>query len=228
MRPRQNGRHFADDIFKCIFSNENVWIPIKISIKFVPKGPINNIPALVQIMAWCHPGDKPLSEPMLVSVPTHICVTRPQWVKCTTYCLSLALRNAIMNPNVIYIALTYQKNVFFVWKTIVISHLLHDMNSFLIMQDIYFESYCWCHSSSVLYSVNELAIQQTCLCVRYHETQYRIYSAISHIIYIRWCFAHHRSVDYSDVPTIIRQGCFSGTRISVLPWCHRSNPVEYG
>ena len=38
---------FADDIFKCIFSNENVLISIKISLKFVPKGQINNIPALV-------------------------------------------------------------------------------------------------------------------------------------------------------------------------------------
>ena len=81
LRPRQNGRHFADDIFKCIFLNENVWIPIKISLKFVPKGPIDNIPALVQIMAWRRPGDKPLSEPMMVSLPTHICVARPQWVK---------------------------------------------------------------------------------------------------------------------------------------------------
>ena len=54
--------------------------PVKISLKFVPKGRINNIPALVQIMAWRRPGDKPLSEPMMVSLPTHICVTRPQWV----------------------------------------------------------------------------------------------------------------------------------------------------
>ena len=80
-RPRQNGRHFADGIFKCIFLNENVWILIKISMNFVPEGPINNIPALVQIMAWCRPGDKPLSEPMMVSLTTHICVTRPQCVK---------------------------------------------------------------------------------------------------------------------------------------------------
>ena len=80
LRPRQNGRHFADDIFKCIFLNENVRISIKISLKFVPKGPINNSTALVQIMAWRRPGDKPLSEPMLVSLLTHICVTRPQWV----------------------------------------------------------------------------------------------------------------------------------------------------
>ena len=80
LRPRQNGRHFPDDIFKCIFLNEKFWIPIKISLKFVPKGPINNIPAMVQIMAWRRPGDKPLSEPMMVNFPTHICVTRPQWV----------------------------------------------------------------------------------------------------------------------------------------------------
>ena len=80
LRPRQNGRHFADDIFKRIFLNENIWIPIKISLKFVPKGSINNIPALVQIMAWCRPGDKPLSEPMMVNLPTHKCVTRPHWV----------------------------------------------------------------------------------------------------------------------------------------------------
>ena len=57
---------FADDIFKWIFSNENVWIAVTISLKFVPEGPINNIPALVQIMAWRWTGDKPLSEPILV------------------------------------------------------------------------------------------------------------------------------------------------------------------
>ena len=74
-----NGRHFADDI-KCIFWNENAWIPIKISLKFVPKDPINNIPSLVQIMAWRRPGDKPLSVPMMISLPTHICVARSQWV----------------------------------------------------------------------------------------------------------------------------------------------------
>ena len=81
LRPRRNEQHFPDDIFKHIFFNENVWISIKISLKFVPKGPINNIPVLVKIMAWRRSGDKPLSEPMMVSLPTHICVTRPQWVK---------------------------------------------------------------------------------------------------------------------------------------------------
>ena len=46
LRPRQNGRYFADNIFECIFLNENVLISFKISLKFVPKGQINNIPAL--------------------------------------------------------------------------------------------------------------------------------------------------------------------------------------
>ena len=72
LRPRQNGRHIPDDIFKCIFVNENVWIPNKISPKFGPKCATNNIPALVQIMAWRRPGDKPLSEPMMVNLPKHI------------------------------------------------------------------------------------------------------------------------------------------------------------
>ena len=81
LRPRENGRHFADDIFKCIFLNENVWIPINVSLKFVPKGPINNIPTLRQIMAWRRSGNKPLSEPVMLRLMTHICVARSQWVK---------------------------------------------------------------------------------------------------------------------------------------------------
>ena len=63
--PEQNGRHFADNIFKYIFVNEKYCISIDILLKFVPKGPINNVPALVRILTWCRIGDKPLSEPML-------------------------------------------------------------------------------------------------------------------------------------------------------------------
>ena len=44
------------------------WDIFKISLKFVPRGPINNITTLVQIMTWHRPGDKPLSEPMMVSL----------------------------------------------------------------------------------------------------------------------------------------------------------------
>ena len=57
----------TNDTFKRIFLNENARISIKISLKFVPKGPINNNPPLVQIIAWRRSGDKPLSEPMMVS-----------------------------------------------------------------------------------------------------------------------------------------------------------------
>ena len=80
LRQRQNGLHFADDIFQHIFLHENVWISLKISQNFVPKVSTNNIPALVQIMAWRRPGDKPLSQPIMVGLLTHICVIRPQWV----------------------------------------------------------------------------------------------------------------------------------------------------
>ena len=79
-RPRQNGHRFLDDTCKCIFLNDNVWISIIISMKFVFKGPTNNIPELIQIMAWCRQGGKPLSESMTVSLMMHICTTRPQWV----------------------------------------------------------------------------------------------------------------------------------------------------
>ena len=54
----------TDDIFKSIF-NESVWISITISLKFVPKGPIDYKSALVQVMAWHQTGEKPLPESML-------------------------------------------------------------------------------------------------------------------------------------------------------------------
>ena len=66
--------------FQKHFHEWNVSILIKISLKFVLMGPINYIPALVQIMAWCRPGNRPLSEPMMVSLLTHIYATHPQWV----------------------------------------------------------------------------------------------------------------------------------------------------
>ena len=45
--PGENGRHFTDNIFKCIYLNENVWFSLKISMKFVPVVPLDNNPALV-------------------------------------------------------------------------------------------------------------------------------------------------------------------------------------
>ena len=108
LMPRQNDRRFEDDTFKRIFLNENVRISIKISLKFVPKGPINNNPSLVQTMAWRRSGDKPLSVPMMVSLPTHICVTRPQWVKCLL---------GVINPMMMLIATTDNRIVCEIYVT---------------------------------------------------------------------------------------------------------------
>ena len=64
------------------------YLNFEISLKFIAKGSINNNPALFQIMAWRRPGDKPLSEPMMARLLTHICVIRPQWVNSLT-CLNV-------------------------------------------------------------------------------------------------------------------------------------------
>ena len=66
--------HFLE--WKCMNFDYN----FKKFVLRVLKGPVNSIPTLVQIMAWRRPGDKPLSEPMMVSLLMHICGTRPQWV----------------------------------------------------------------------------------------------------------------------------------------------------
>ena len=117
LRSRQNGRYFADDTFKRIFLNEDVRILITISRKFVPKGLIVNIPALVQIMAWRRPGDKPLYELMIVRLSTHICVTRPQWVnfsgcsesRCHAWnCLKSSMKN---RPTFFKVHCHFQKRV---------------------------------------------------------------------------------------------------------------------
>ena len=84
------GREKMDAISQTTLSNVFSWmkmIEFRLTFhwSFFPKSVINNIPALVQIMACGRPGDKPLSEPMMVNLLTHICVTRPQWVKHFVY-----------------------------------------------------------------------------------------------------------------------------------------------
>ena len=118
LRPRQNGRHFPDDIFKCIFLNENVLISIKISLKFVPKVPINNIPTLVPIMAWRRPGDKPLSEAMMGSLLTHICVTRPQRINMPLLLKYLNLQVIISIKIRSFASISCKKRYFETWKLI--------------------------------------------------------------------------------------------------------------
>ena len=71
--------------FQTTFANRFSWMKMyeflsKFHWSFVPRGPIKNIPTLVQIMGWHQPGDKPLSEPMMVNLLMHICITRLQWV----------------------------------------------------------------------------------------------------------------------------------------------------
>ena len=97
------GWHKMAANFLTTFSNSFSWMKVykfwlRFHSRFVLKGPIDNIPALVQIMAWRRPGDKPLSETMMVSLLRHICITRPQWVKpqclhriitwCAVHCFS--------------------------------------------------------------------------------------------------------------------------------------------
>ena len=88
----------VDDTFKRVFLNENIRILMKISLKFVPKVQIKNIQALVQTMTWRRPGDKPLSEPMMTSLSTHICVIRPQWIK--TICVLFVSWKILIFPDV--------------------------------------------------------------------------------------------------------------------------------
>ena len=57
--------HWADDILKCIFFDENITILIQFPLQFIPEGPIDNTSVLVQIKAWRRTGDQPLSEPMI-------------------------------------------------------------------------------------------------------------------------------------------------------------------
>ena len=102
LRPRQDRHHFPYDIFNCIFLNQNVWISIKISLNFVPKCRINNIQALVQIMAWPRPDHKPLSEPMMIDLLMHICVSWSQWVKTLQWWHRTIITSQINNWSVYF------------------------------------------------------------------------------------------------------------------------------
>ena len=90
LRPRLNICHFTDDRFKCIFLNENVLISIKISLKFIPMSPINNIPTLVHIMAWHQLVDtymllglnELIKDQNIVNGGRHILNRKLYWKKC--------------------------------------------------------------------------------------------------------------------------------------------------
>ena len=84
--------------------HKNCCVLTKISLKFVLQDSSNNKPTLVQIMAWCRPGDKPLSEPMLVRLSLQLCITWPQWVK---------VRNRWISPRA---PSQYKDRLIYVWR----------------------------------------------------------------------------------------------------------------
>ena len=147
LRPRQNVRHFTDDMFKCIFLNENVWIPIEISLKFVPEGSINNNPALFQIVAWRRPGDKPSSKPTMVSSLTHICIPRPQWVNA----------KEMVTPHLPPSRSPYTTNTSTQFWTMTVTRKMLPFDD-VIMNKIALIMRCGCATSWCLKVVNNLSI----------------------------------------------------------------------
>ena len=150
--PRRNGRHFPDDIFECIFFNENVWILLRISLKFVPNIWINNIPALVQIMLnqlwfvyWRIYASLGLNEStMLVKVHTDQCRIRYKSTLMDTKlfslikCLCIATNRFVGNPANMqemtfksfiscYNTAKYEKNILIAWQGLLLENdiILH-------------------------------------------------------------------------------------------------------
>ena len=82
---------------------------------FFPKCRINNVPTLVQTMTWRRPRDKPLSEPLMVQLLTHLCVTWLQWFNCQTFqfLLVLCLHKMCREINVLLLAILYTKLMYF-------------------------------------------------------------------------------------------------------------------
>ena len=80
--------------------NGNGWILLKFSLKFVPRIRINNVPALVQIMAWRRADDKPLSESMKVSLLTHICTHGINYLMPQRYVIIVELMMTSSNGNI--------------------------------------------------------------------------------------------------------------------------------
>ena len=92
----QNGRLFADAIFICIFVNEKLCIMVKISLKFVPKSPIDNKPAFVQVMAWCWTGNKPLPGPMMTQFTDIYVALGGDELMCCSWDVDLCLMNFLI------------------------------------------------------------------------------------------------------------------------------------
>ena len=72
----KNGPHFANEIFKLNFLYEGCGTLTQISMKFVPMGPVDNILALVQKMAWRRIGAPIYIRTNYGLVYGHFCVTK--------------------------------------------------------------------------------------------------------------------------------------------------------
>ena len=128
LRPEQNGHHFADNLFKWIFFfNKNVWISIKFSMNFIPRGLIDNksIPVftigsdndiepnkpqaitftLVQVMAWCHQATSHYLNQCWPRSMSPYGVTRPQWVNPWVGVKSSTILNSIEIQICFYVSL---------------------------------------------------------------------------------------------------------------------------
>ena len=76
LRPRQKAVILHTTVSNVLSSMKINEFRLKLQLNVLTK-----IQVLVLIMACCRPGDKPLSELMLVRLLMHICLTQPQWVK---------------------------------------------------------------------------------------------------------------------------------------------------
>ena len=147
LRLRQNGHHFSDDIFICIFVNGNVLISIKISLKFIPKGPINNIPALLQIMARHRTVDKSLSE-LVIAYIADACMHHPASMSWYFHIL----------PDCYIIYLVYLDNCKFerVYVTVNLINKIYEQKVIYILHThmtITLLSLCWWKVDSKYFSV---------------------------------------------------------------------------
>ena len=129
LRPRQHRRYFDNDICKCFILNENIWILIQISMKFVPSGQTNNIPdnslapTRLQAIIWTNDG----------YLIMYICVTWPQWVRVISRCLSRCTLTSIIEGTTRFVDIHLRYMGCFLWKDCMIYgvwfHIVSQMNS---------------------------------------------------------------------------------------------------
>ena len=96
LRAKENGPYFWENTFKCIPLNANYCIFAEISHKFPSKGQTNNNSTLVQVMAWCRTGNKPLPEPMLTNI-SHTIWHRQLIASAVTNCSEIEIQTNLFN-----------------------------------------------------------------------------------------------------------------------------------